>query len=148
MKGGIPRSAPQPPKGLLHSLPPILCNMRPSSIPGYSKAPQGLSVLLQVTCIFTGDTVSPSPASRQRPDRYAIRAGRNFTHLTVSSGVDYTFVPTLVGTPAFCGTHRFVFADRRHRLGLAPSVVTGSIPINRNDFPRYYPRLDVRVSPI
>ena len=43
----------------------------------YSKAPWGLSVLSQVTRIFTGITISPSPSSRQRPDRYAIRAGRN-----------------------------------------------------------------------
>ena len=44
---------------------------------GYSKAPRGLSVLLQVTGIFTGTTSSPSPSLRQRPDRYAFRAGRN-----------------------------------------------------------------------
>ena len=43
----------------------------------YSKAPRGLSVLLQVTGIFTGTTSSPSPSLRQRPDRYAFRAGRN-----------------------------------------------------------------------
>jgi hypothetical protein len=44
---------------------------------GYSKAPRGLSVLSQVTGIFTGITISPSPSLRQRPDRYAFRAGRN-----------------------------------------------------------------------
>ena len=43
----------------------------------YSKAPWGLSVLLRVTCIFTGTSISPSPSLRQRPSRYAIRAGRN-----------------------------------------------------------------------
>ena len=43
----------------------------------YSKAPWGLSVLSQVTRIFTGITISPSPSSRQCPDRYTIRAGRN-----------------------------------------------------------------------
>ena len=43
----------------------------------YSKAPWGLSVLSQVTRIFTGITISPSPSLRQRPDRYAFRAGRN-----------------------------------------------------------------------
>jgi hypothetical protein len=42
-----------------------------------SKAPRGLSVLSQVTGIFTGITISPSPSSRQRPDRYAFRAGLN-----------------------------------------------------------------------
>jgi hypothetical protein len=42
-----------------------------------SKAPRGLFVLLRVTCIFTGISISPEPSSRQRPDRYAFRAGRN-----------------------------------------------------------------------
>ena len=44
---------------------------------GYSKAPRGLSVLSQVAGIFTGITISPSPSLRQRPNRYAFRAGRN-----------------------------------------------------------------------
>ena len=43
----------------------------------YSKAPWGLSVLSQVTRIFTGITISPSPSLRQCPDRYAFRAGQN-----------------------------------------------------------------------
>ena len=47
------------------------------SISSYSKAPRGLSVLLRVTGIFTGTTISPSLLLRQRPDRYAFRAGRN-----------------------------------------------------------------------
>jgi hypothetical protein len=42
-----------------------------------SKAPRGLFVLLRGTRIFTGISISPSPSSRQRPDRYTIRAGRN-----------------------------------------------------------------------
>ena len=46
-------------------------------MPGYSKAPRGLSVLLRVTRIFTGIAISPSPLLRQCPNRYAIRAGRN-----------------------------------------------------------------------
>jgi len=49
----------------------------PISVASYSKAPRGLSVLLRVTCIFTGTSVSPSTWPRQRPSRYAIRAGRN-----------------------------------------------------------------------
>ena len=43
----------------------------------YSKAPRGLSVLPQVTSIFTGTTISPSLPLRQRSERYAIRAGQN-----------------------------------------------------------------------
>ena len=42
-----------------------------------SKAPWGLSVLSQVTRIFTGITISPSPSLRQCPDRYTFRAGQN-----------------------------------------------------------------------
>ena len=44
---------------------------------GCSKAPRGLFALPRVTCIFTGTSISPDPSLRQRPDRYAIRAGRN-----------------------------------------------------------------------
>ena len=43
----------------------------------YSKAPWGLSVLSQVTGIFTGITISPGTLLRQLPSRYAIRAGQN-----------------------------------------------------------------------
>ena len=43
----------------------------------YSKAPRGLFVLLRVTRIFTRPSISPGPSLRQRPDRYAFRAGRN-----------------------------------------------------------------------
>ncbi len=46
-------------------------------MPGCSKGSRGLSVLLRVTGIFTGTTISPGPWSRQRPNRYTIRAGRN-----------------------------------------------------------------------
>ena len=43
-KGGISRLAPQRPKALLHSLPPILSEMHRIPIPGYSKGARGLSV--------------------------------------------------------------------------------------------------------
>ena len=42
-----------------------------------SKGSRGLSVLPQVIRIFTNNTISPGPWLRQRPNRYAIRAGRN-----------------------------------------------------------------------
>ncbi len=42
-----------------------------------SKAPRGLFVLLWVGRIFTASSISPSPPSRQRPDRDTFRAGRN-----------------------------------------------------------------------
>ena len=50
---------------------------RRGSISGCSEAPWGLSVLLRVTGIFTGTTISPSLLLRQLTSRYAIRAGRN-----------------------------------------------------------------------
>ncbi len=51
--------------------------LNPNPMTGCSKAPRGLFALSRVTCIFTGTSISPSPSLRQRPDRYAIRAGRN-----------------------------------------------------------------------
>src|SRR5438477_4450833 len=42
-----------------------------------SKGSRGLSVQPRVLGIFTETTVSPDPSLRQRPSRYAIRAGRN-----------------------------------------------------------------------
>ena len=61
----------------LLSLPPMLYIRCQNPISGYSKALRGLSVLSQVTCIFTGIAISPGPSLRQRPSRYTIRAGRN-----------------------------------------------------------------------
>ena len=62
---------------LLHSLPPILYINYRNPISSYSKAPWGLSVLSQVTSIFTSTTISPSILSRQLPNHYAFRAGQN-----------------------------------------------------------------------
>ena len=45
--------------------------------PDYSKGSWGLSVLLRESGIFTGITTSPRSSLRQRPQRYAIRAGGN-----------------------------------------------------------------------
>ena len=76
-KSGIPRSTPHKLTPVLPSLPPILYVQCRNSISSCSKAPWGLSVLLRVTGIFTGTTISPSLLLRQRPDRYAFRAGQN-----------------------------------------------------------------------
>ena len=46
-------------------------------ISDYSKGSRGLSVLLRVSGICTGTTISPRTTLRQCPDRYTIRAGRN-----------------------------------------------------------------------
>ena len=77
LKGGIPTSAPHSLTRMFLSLPPILYINGRDSISSYSKALRGLSVLLRVTGIFTGTTISPSLLLRQFPDRYAFRAGRN-----------------------------------------------------------------------
>ena len=76
-EGGIPRLTPQKLAFLLHSLPPILYTTCQQPMPSCSKGSRGLSVLPQVIRIFTNNTISPGPWSRQRPNRYAIRAGRN-----------------------------------------------------------------------
>ena len=69
--------APQKLTPLLPSLPPILYMKCRDPILSYSKALRGLSVQSRVICIFTYTTISPGPLLRQRPNRYAIRAGRN-----------------------------------------------------------------------
>jgi hypothetical protein len=75
--GGISRAAPRrltpPPRGL----PPMLHAGDRLPMPGNSEGSWGLSVLPQVSGIFTGTTTSPGSTLRQRPDRYTIRAGRN-----------------------------------------------------------------------
>ena len=77
-KGGIPRLAPRELAPALHSLPPILDNTPQTPTSSCSKGSRGLSVQPRVLGIFTETTVSPDPSLRQRPSRYAIRAGRNF----------------------------------------------------------------------
>ena len=60
-----------------HSLPPILYINCQNPVSSCSKAPWGLSVLSQVTSIFTSTTISPGTLSRQCPNHYAFRAGQN-----------------------------------------------------------------------
>jgi hypothetical protein len=76
-QGGIPRLTPPNLTAQLQRLPPILYRPQLKPISSCSKGARGLSVLLRVTSIFTGNTTSPGPPSRQCSDRYAIRAGRN-----------------------------------------------------------------------
>ena len=61
----------------LRSLPPILHILTLDPMQSCSKGAQGLSVLPRVPGIFTEIAISLSPWSRQRGNRYAIRAGRN-----------------------------------------------------------------------
>ena len=76
-KGGISLLAPQNLAALVQSLPPILHMRCQDPIAGCSKGARGLFVLSRVLGILTETPISPSLRRRQRPDRYAIRAGRN-----------------------------------------------------------------------
>ena len=76
-KGGIPTVTLVQLASHLHSLPPILYMQYRIPVSSWSKAPWGLSVLAQVTSIFTGTSISPGVLSRQCPNHYAFRAGRN-----------------------------------------------------------------------
>ena len=76
-KGGISPLAPTNLTARFHSLPPILHILHQTPTLSCSKGARGLSVLLRASGIFTATTSSLSLSSRQRPDRYAIRAGRN-----------------------------------------------------------------------
>src|SRR5690606_31930656 len=76
-QGGIspvtpPRLAPR-----ALSLPPMLHRWCRRPISGCSKGAWGLFVLSRVLGILTETPISPSLWRRQRPSRYAIRAGRN-----------------------------------------------------------------------
>ncbi len=77
IKGGISLSTPQKLTFSLHSLPPMLHIISQMPISDYSKGSWGLSVLPQVSGIFTGITTSPRSTLRQCGHRYTIRAGRN-----------------------------------------------------------------------
>ncbi len=77
LKGGIPTLTPCQLTPTLPSLPPILYISCRIPISSYSKALRGLTVLSRVIRIFTYTTISPGLLLRQRPSRYAIRAGQN-----------------------------------------------------------------------
>ena len=76
-KGGISLATQKRLTTRLHSLPLMLHILARTTISDYSKGSWGLSVLLRVSGIFTGTTISPRSTLRQCLDRYTIRAGRN-----------------------------------------------------------------------
>jgi hypothetical protein len=76
-QAGISLAAPSSLATRLPSLPAMLHKPCPNAMTGYSKAPQGLFVLLRVTRIFTRTSISPGPSLRQCSTRYTFRAGRN-----------------------------------------------------------------------
>ena len=104
-KSGIPTVTHPKLASRDHSLPPILYMQRRNSISSYSEAPRGLSVLLRVTGIFTGTTISPSLLLRQCSDHYAFRAGRNSDHYAFRAGrnlpdKEFRYLRTVIVTAA------------------------------------------------
>ena len=87
-------------------------------ISSYSEAPWGLSVLSQVTGIFTGISISPSPLLRQRPDRFAFRAGRNLPDK------EFRYLRTVIVTAAvywgFSSKLALFPLTFQHRAGVTP----------------------------
>ena len=102
----------------LLSLPTILYTHCQNPMPSYSKAPRGLSVLLQVVGIFTDITTSPGLQPRQLPNHFTIRAGRNLPDK------EFHYLRTVIVTAA---VHRGFNSDLsillltfRHWAGVSP----------------------------
>ncbi len=93
-KGGIPTAAHRRLASTLLSLPPILYIQYRIPVSNWSKAPWGLSVLAQVTSIFTGTSISPGALSRQCSNHYAFRAGRNLPNK------EFRYLRTVIVTAA------------------------------------------------
>jgi hypothetical protein len=73
---------------------------------------------VRVGCIFTANSISPSSSLRQRPSRYAIRAGRNLPDK------EFRYLRTVIVTAA---VHRGFSSQLaplpltfRHRAGVTP----------------------------
>ena len=122
---GIPTAAPVRLTPYHHCLPAILYTHCRNPMPGYSKAPRGLSVLLQVTGIFTGITTSPGLRPRQLPNHFTIRAGRNLPDK------EFRYLRTVIVTAA---VHRGFNSDLsillltfRHWAGVSPYTSPSSL---------------------
>ncbi len=118
-KSGISPLAPPNLTARVLSLPPILHILNPNPMPNCSKAPRGLFVQSWVMRIFTHTSISPGPSLRQRPDRYAFRAGRNLPDK------EFRYLRTVIVTAA---VHRGFSSDLlkalpltfRHWAGVSP----------------------------
>src|SRR3954462_13652378 len=110
-KGGIPRVAPRELAPALHSLPPILDNTPQTPTSSCSKGSRGLSVQPRVLGIFTETAISPDPSLRQRPSRYAIRAGRNLPDK------EFRYLRTVIVTAA---VYRGLGSKLRPKANLSP----------------------------
>jgi hypothetical protein len=109
MQSGISPAPPPGPRARSPRVPPILRSMLPGPVPSCSEASRGLFVLARVGRIFTATSISPGPPSRQRPDRYTIRAGRN------SPDKEFRYLRTVIVTAA---VHRGFGSALRARLPL------------------------------
>ena len=102
----------------LHSLPPILHIMYQISLPSYSKGSRGLFVPLRLSGIFTAAAISLSIHLRQRPDRYAIRAGQNLPDK------EFRYLRTVIVTAAvywgFNSELAPILLTFQHRAGVTP----------------------------
>ena len=102
----------------LLSLPPILYMQYRIPASNWSKAPWGLSVLARVTSIFTGISISPDALSRQRPNHYAFRAGRNLPDK------EFRYLRTVIVTAAvywgFNSVLAHILLTFQHRAGVSP----------------------------
>ena len=87
-------------------------------VSSWSKAPWGLSVLAQVTSIFTGISISPGALLRQCPNHYAFRAGRNLPDK------EFRYLRTVIVTAAVYWGFNSVLAHLlltfQHRAGVSP----------------------------
>ena len=113
--------SPAPPRGLASTvlrLPPILHSPSLRPMASWSKAPRGLFVLPRVDGIFTVTSISPGPSLRQRPDRYAFRAGRNLPDK------EFRYLRTVIVTAAVYRGFGWELALRpltfRHWAGISP----------------------------
>ena len=90
----------------------------PDATAGYSKAPRGLFVRSWVGRVFTASTISPGSSLRQRPSRYAFRAGRNLPDK------EFRYLRTVIVTAAVYRGFGSELAPLpltfRHRAGVTP----------------------------
>jgi hypothetical protein len=84
IKSGISPSPPRSPQRALQRVPPILRMMCRDPMASCSKAPRGLFVLLWVTRIFTGLSISPGPSSRQCSEPLCLSCGSELTRQGIS----------------------------------------------------------------
>ena len=95
-KGRISTAAPRGLAPTPHSLRPILHIGCPNPVLSCSKGSRGLFVPSRVIGIFTDTTISLSSRSRQCPDYYTIRAGRNLPDK------EFRYLRTVIVTAAVC----------------------------------------------